>query len=218
MKKHILSFFAGVIGTVLTLTLCVTALATNGSLDIGSAGIVFGGSPVVVSGESITAENGAEVPAVVTYTDEKGGMTNYLPIRKTAELFGTDIAWDSENQEIQLDRKILYTDLNMTITKFSNTGLTLHIENSSQQAYSYGEVYALQQKTDGRWEDYPTLDGNSLIFIMIAYSLLPGENCDWSVDWQSAYGELPSGEYRILKNLTGEDEENNWTLACNFTI
>lgn len=40
---------------------------------------------------------GQEIPGVITYTDEAGGMTNYLSIRKIAELFDATISWDSSN-------------------------------------------------------------------------------------------------------------------------
>ena len=218
MKNKIPPFFAGILSAVLFFTLCVGALAASGNLDIGNAKIALSGNTVIDAGENIVAENGLNVPAVVAYTDESGGVTNYLSIRMLAQLFGTGIEWNDDTQTVELAQKILYTDLKMDLTKFSSTGLTLRLENSSDRVYYYGAPYSLQYWQDGKWLDYPTADGNPLIFNMIAYELKLGETQQLSVDWQNAYGELPEGEYRILKNLSESDGDNNWTLACTFML
>lgn len=35
----------------------------------------------------MTAANGEKVPVTITYTDAKGGATNYIAVQKAAELF-----------------------------------------------------------------------------------------------------------------------------------
>ncbi|MCC8155772.1 MAG: hypothetical protein LIO54_00550 [Oscillospiraceae bacterium] len=101
-SKKLAPFFAGVCSTALVCSLVTTALAAGGQVSFGLAGISLFGSDVVAAGETVTAQNGAEVPAVVTYTDEAGGTTNYLSIRQVSELFDAAIEWDSATNTVNI--------------------------------------------------------------------------------------------------------------------
>lgn len=74
-----------------------TVFAVSEQFSTGNAGIRMFGKTELEAGETIAAPNGQEIPGVITYTDEAGGMTNYLSIRKIAELFDATISWDSSN-------------------------------------------------------------------------------------------------------------------------
>lgn len=81
-----------------------TALAASGrfSISTGQAGLWMFGEEKIGVGETFTASNGQEVPGVITYTDEAGGMTNYLPVSKIAELFDATISWDAEKNSVMI--------------------------------------------------------------------------------------------------------------------
>lgn len=105
MRKSLISFFAGVVMTLLLVTLTTTALATSGKVTFGFANVALNGDTKIVSGENITVANGQKVPGSILYVDEAGGKTNYLPIRAISELLGVDIDYDSATKTVMLMTK-----------------------------------------------------------------------------------------------------------------
>ena len=61
---------------------------------------VFGGVPLIQSGGSYEAENGEDVPASILYTDEAGGISNFLSVSRIAELLDADVKWDSRTNTV----------------------------------------------------------------------------------------------------------------------
>ena len=90
MKKY-RSFVAGMVSMLLAVSLVGVASAASGQVTYNRAGISLFGQDKVLAGESYTAPNGQQVPAVITYIDEVGGMTNYLSVRQVSELLGIEI-------------------------------------------------------------------------------------------------------------------------------
>ena len=95
MKKRIPSFLAGFLSAILCLSLGLTALAASGAVDFNAVGVSFNGVQISRAGESYTLPSGAQVPGVISYTDQQGGGTTYLPARRIAELMGVEIGWDA---------------------------------------------------------------------------------------------------------------------------
>lgn len=52
-----------------------TVFAVSEQFSTGNAGIRMFGKTELEAGETIAAPNGQEIPGVITYTDEAGGMT-----------------------------------------------------------------------------------------------------------------------------------------------
>lgn len=102
MKKRISSFLAGVLTTVLVLTLTTTALAASGNVTFNFASIALNGETKITAGTDITAANGQGVPGSILYTDATGGKTNYLPIRTICDLLGVEIGYDSATKTVLL--------------------------------------------------------------------------------------------------------------------
>lgn len=101
MKKRT-SFFAGVVATLLVVTMGTTALAASGQVSFNFANIALNGEMKIAAGKTITAPNGQQVPGSILYTDAAGGKTNYLPIRVVSDLLGVKIDYDSATKTIQL--------------------------------------------------------------------------------------------------------------------
>lgn len=100
MKRnfHMGSFLSGAAAALMLLSVTVPVLAAGGSFSPGQAGVSLFDRTRIETGENFTAENGEQVPAVVTYTDAKGGKTNYIAVRELKGLFDVaSIAWDSKN-------------------------------------------------------------------------------------------------------------------------
>ena len=96
MKKR--NIFHRILAVSLSvLLLSLTTQATAEQIAVSKAGLVRFGETVVEPGGTYTAPDGHEVPAVISYTDESGNLTNYISLRQAAELFGANIFWDGTN-------------------------------------------------------------------------------------------------------------------------
>lgn len=104
MKKRIASF-AGGFFAALALSLCLTtAMAAAGKVSYNFANVCLDGGTVIVAGADISAANGQMIPGSILYTDETGGKTNYLPLRKISELLGVEVNYDSASKTVYLGK------------------------------------------------------------------------------------------------------------------
>ncbi len=106
MKKtgHFSSFLSGA-AAALTLSLCLTtALAAAGKVSYNFANVALDGGTVIAAEADITAANGQKIPGSILYTDETGGKTNYLPLRKISELLKVEVNYDSASKTIYLGK------------------------------------------------------------------------------------------------------------------
>lgn len=103
MKRRISSFGAGLVVGVLALGLATTVWAAFGSVSYSAVDIQFWSGDeahTIASGDTYTGENGAQVPASITYIDENNGGTTFVSLRKVAELLDAPIHWDGESEKI----------------------------------------------------------------------------------------------------------------------
>lgn len=103
----------------------------------------------------------------------------------------------------------------------SSTGLTVMFENKSDKRCIYSEDFLLEKKIEGKWYQVPFIPGASYGFGEPGYELDSSNVSDWTVDWEWLYGNLDSGEYRIVKSILdvrepGDYDEHN--LIAEFTI
>ena len=101
LKEH-RTFLRGAAVTLAVLLLAGAASAAAGQVSLNQAGIRVFGESVAEAGQSIQAPNGQEVPAVITYTDAKGGKTNYLSIGQLARLLDMEVTWNSEKNTVDI--------------------------------------------------------------------------------------------------------------------
>ncbi|WP_027963655.1 immunoglobulin-like domain-containing protein [Halalkalibacillus halophilus] len=103
----------------------------------------------------------------------------------------------------------------------SAIGLTVILENSREQGYTYGEYFSLEKKVEDHWVQVPiTIDGD-YGFNDIGYGLEPNGTSEWKVDWEWLYGSLDSGDYRIVKDILDIKEPGDYEryyLAVEFTL
>ena len=110
MKKKVSAYLSGVFATVLVLTMVTTALAASGKVSFNFVNVSLRGEQKIAAGADITVANGQNVPSSILYTDEKGGKTNYLPIRAISELLGVEINYDSATKTVQLEKQSTTVD------------------------------------------------------------------------------------------------------------
>lgn len=100
------------------------------------------------------------------------------------------------------------------------TGLTVTIDNRSNERLLYGQYFTVEKKNGGSWYEVPILE-DAYSFIDLGHNVEAQKTVEWEVDWEGYYGILDSGEYRILKDFrnseAGTDDET-YHLAAEFTV
>lgn len=100
----------------------------------------------------------------------------------------------------------------------SSSGLVLDINNDSDKELTFENAYILEKRTKGQWYKMPsqalTHDWEEEPLVIQPYTAVAGA-CQ--VSWLEAYGQLPSGQYRLLKKFDTEDE-TEYVLAVTFSL
>lgn len=99
----------------------------------------------------------------------------------------------------------------MDITNISASGATLTITDSNEFPYVYGEWYKIEKLIDGKWYDVETIR-DDYGFNEIAYFVDENNKVKFEINWKWLYGELPTGNYRILKEIDKQ------YIAVEFTV
>ena len=116
--------------------------------------------------------------------------------------------------EIVTDKKIELSIKDGTLT---NTGATVVLSNKSNREYMYGLPYSIQIKQDGKWHIINAI----LNFDLPLFSIASGETKEIDLNWESSYGKLEKGTYRIIKEIEYKDEKDkdeNFFIAVEFNI
>lgn len=109
-----------------------------------------------------------------------------------------------DNDEMEELEKYLnaVNDGSMSIKEgtLTNSGFTLIITNLSNNEIILGEEYRIDKKKNGKWKPLtPIIDNYG--FIDIGYILKPNDDFETKIDWKWLYGELETGEYRLIKDV-----------------
>lgn len=80
----------------------------------------------------------------------------------------------------------------------TNKSATIIIIDNNQKTYQYGEYYRLDIKENGIWKEMTQLGAN--YYNDIAYIVDKNNQLELTHNWKEVYGELPLGEYRIVKD------------------
>jgi len=93
------------------------------------------------------------------------------------------------------------TAVSIIIQNVSPNGISFHLENKTENSYTYGEDYALYVSKGNDWHIVdPIIEKWG--FTAIGYTLEPKSITDTiKIDWQWLFGQLPIGEYKIQKNV-----------------
>jgi len=83
------------------------------------------------------------------------------------------------------------------------TGLRLSMINSSELYFGHGVMFDIQQYIDGQWEQVPFI--NDVAWILPLLMVSPNTTADENISWEHMHGELPPGQYRVVRNFSVED-------------
>ena len=102
-------------------------------------------------------------------------------------------------------------NVTMQILDVSATGATVVIKDTNEEPYMYGSWYKIERETDGKWTEVKTVIDN-YGFDLVGY--LPDINGEvkFDVNWEWLYGQLPPGNYRIVK------EVNSQNISVEFRV
>lgn len=99
-------------------------------------------------------------------------------------------------------------------------GASFRLFHNTNANLQFGSAFTLQKKKDGAWENLPYAIENGA-FTMEAYYLPKGDPRTLEIRWDWLYGELPPGEYRLVKTVAdfrGTGDFDDYTLAAEFVI
>ena len=91
-------------------------------------------------------------------------------------------------------------NVSINIFDVTSTDATVIIKASNPSPYVYGEWYEIEREKDGTWYEVKTIISN-YGFNEIGY--IPNNNgeVEFKINWEWLYGELPEGNYRLLKQV-----------------
>lgn len=101
-KEKITSFLSGVVSCTLVLGLATTALAATGNVSFGRVNVRLNSKEVFAQGEELRTDAGHAIPSSITYTDETGGDTTYVPLSYLSRLLDTPVGWDQASKTVKL--------------------------------------------------------------------------------------------------------------------
>ncbi|MDR2166921.1 MAG: hypothetical protein LBE35_03595 [Clostridiales bacterium] len=79
------------------------------------------------------------------------------------------------------------------------TGLRLSMVNNSPQEATHGAMFRIEQYLDGIWQSPPFINPDG--WILALFSIWPGFAMEEEINWEWMHGELPPGQYRILREF-----------------
>jgi len=83
------------------------------------------------------------------------------------------------------------------------TGLGLSMINSSDLYFGHGVMFDIQQYVNGQWQQVPFI--NDAFWVLPLLIVAPNTTVDENISWEHLHGELPPGQYRIVRNFSVED-------------
>ncbi len=106
----------------------------------------------------------------------------------------------------------------------NSTGFTLEIEQFGG-AYSgelqTGAAYTLETTVNDEWQPVATKNGEEPVWHMVAYPIKKNDISYLEIDWETIYGELDSGFYRLKKEVMDLKAPGEFDTDCYevyFTI
>ncbi len=98
--KKIHGFLSGFVCALLLIALVTSVFAFTGKITVSKSNVKLNGDLVLLGSSEYSLANGCSAPVSLVYTDEKGGGTTYLPVRKISEILGVPIEWDGASKSI----------------------------------------------------------------------------------------------------------------------
>ena len=136
--------------------------------------------------------------------------------------FGIILYENRETKLYTIGNKSRYTINNNYVTmsikdnNITDTKAVIVLNNNSDYFFEFGSNYLLEKEIDGIW--YECVAINNLLFTMPSYRIEAKDSYETIINWENTYGKLPSGRYRIIKNLKNIVTLENIYVAAEFML
>ena len=110
--------------------------------------------------------------------------------------------------------------ITMTVINATPTGCTLEITQSGGTATGEihcGEDYYVQALAEDGWHNLEYIITDNYAIPSIAYIVSEDYPRNFNLNWQQVYGVLPSGTYRIAKELMDSRAPGDFDEAYHFS-
>ena len=112
--------------------------------------------------------------------------------------------------------------LSVKQSSVSSTGLTIMIANRTNDTFTYGEFFSLEKNVNGNWAEVPVKVEENYGFNDIGFNVEAKQIKEWQIHWEWLYGELTTGDYRIIKEVIKSNETTGtysvYPLAAEFVV
>lgn len=140
MKKFkIGSFGAGFLcALVLTTGVFTAAAVATGTIDMNRINLSMNGQSVFSEEQFLELESGVKIPSSLSYVDETGGATTYLPLSYISKLLNVEVTWYGEHNAVVLgENKTAVLDTDILMKKLAQKWLI----DGEYPKNSKGETY-----------------------------------------------------------------------------
>ena len=186
--KRIPTFLAGMFTAAVIGGLGVGALAASGAVTFNASNLMFNGQQISAKGEGYTLDNGCQAPASITYTDEKGGGTTYLPVRRISELLDVETGWDGATGSVTVGKTADTTAVPADYSDWSEEEEAAYQEFKGMWEF---EHLGIRTSNDAEYGDRDIYQGH-----LISSDLIPGTIWD-----TLSNGQKKSFAARIMREL-----------------
>ena len=108
----------------------------------------------------------------------------------------------------------------LTAENITSTGVTIRCMQSGGELtgeLQTGSWYILETWTrEYGWKELPYVIDGEIGWTSEAWLIPKNATCEWEVDWEWLYGEVPSGKYRIGKSIMDFRGSGNFDTAIYF--
>ncbi len=164
-------------------------------------------------GKNNKSRNGKLVDETVTEYRQNHieNVTHYIDTTKSLNtVSNTENMSEEQYQKALKEKSIDNVSIKVKEETITKKGATFSITDKNKIHYLFGKYYRIDKKNGDKWE-YLKPISNEVIWELTAWTSIYDEY-DYRVDWSEIYGELESGEYRLMKEI--EDIE----IYAEFTI
>lgn len=115
--------------------------------------------------------------------------------------------------------------IRLTAENITPTGLTINCTQSAGEPtgeLQTGSWYILEQWTQEKgWKEVPYIVEGEFTWTAEAWMIPINEVCEWEVNWEWLYGQIPAGKYRIGKEImdfrgTGDFDKTVYYVEFNI--
>lgn len=105
--------------------------------------------------------------------------------------------------------------MNIKEDTLTNVGAIVIITDYSYKDYIYDEAYAIEKKENGKWIELDII--GDYAFLSKIYKINANRKLEFSHNWFNMYGELKTGEYRLVKAVFSNEGVRKF-ISVEFKI